>query len=442
MTAKYRSLSVHLESLPMVPDKFYIALYRTQIQKHFMLGKDDGKLRQREFEYLVERIEQTSGIRLSLSTLKRLWRDEVTQLPHPSTLNALVSVLDYNSWSDFKLANAEVVPSPAVPSPEKKVSKSSSRVRWIGLVAAGSVAAFFLLQAFNRESSRKLVLPDNIPFAANKVVTMGVPNTVEFSYDVTGIEADSFFIQQSWDPRNKIAIDPRKHYFSSIYYLPGFHRAKLIVNDSVVSKSRIHIKTNGWFPVLEYRDRSHEPFYLDTVGSHRDGVLHATEKFITSAGIDVGKPFQLRYYNIRDFDSLRSDNFTLEAKIKMDKAKNIACPFSQVVIVAEENIFFLQMTASGCVGELGLQFGENFQRAKDTDLSAFGLDMYQWQSLRIACIDKSVAISLNGSTVHNLRFEKDFGKVVGIVFSFNSPAALDDVTLSNSNQDIIYSDSF
>ena len=52
--------------------------------------------------------EEKSGIKLSLSTLKRLWKKDYDQTPHPSTLQALVSLLGYKDWQEFKLQKAPV----------------------------------------------------------------------------------------------------------------------------------------------------------------------------------------------------------------------------------------------------------------------------------------------------------------------------------------------
>ena len=89
----------------MPVDRDYIILYRTLIEKKFMLGNGEGKLKQREIEYLSNLIEEKSRVKLSISTLKRLWKADLQQLPHPTTLDALVSILDFKDWQDFKKQN-------------------------------------------------------------------------------------------------------------------------------------------------------------------------------------------------------------------------------------------------------------------------------------------------------------------------------------------------
>lgn len=427
----------------MAADKDYIEYYRAQVQAR-LWSDPHTRPRQRELEQLADQIEQRSGIRLSLSTLKRLWRDDVTQVPHPSTLNALVSVLGHASWADFKQATvleAELQPT-SIP-PTKPARRIANTWWWAAAASAALVTLLVLLQATNRTASpRPLVLPADIPFQADKIVTIGVPNTVQFRYDVSNITADSFFIQQSWDPRDKEVIDPASHYRSSVYYLPGFHRAKLIVNDSIVRKVRIHIKTDGWLPVAEYNDDSREPFYLDKITSPGTGDLHITEAQLAAAGVDISQRFQLRYYNIRDFDHIRSDSFMLQARLRLDSLQNMSCPRAQVTIVTEEDIFYLQLTMPGCVGELYLGMGETRLSGKNHDLSALGCNLYDWQTVQIHNKGKQVTISLNHQPVHTISYKKDFGRIVGIVFNFISPGAIDDVSLQNGRGDVIYETAF
>jgi len=91
-------------------EKEYIARCKRLIEEQLHLVSDDGTLRQRDLESLADSIEERSGIRLSLSTLKRLWKKDYDQVPHPSTLQALVSVLGYKDWQEFRLKQALFLP--------------------------------------------------------------------------------------------------------------------------------------------------------------------------------------------------------------------------------------------------------------------------------------------------------------------------------------------
>jgi hypothetical protein len=434
----------------MSSDKDYILLYRTLIEKKLMLGNGDGKLKQRELEYLGNLIEEKSKIKLSISTLKRLWRTDLNQLPHPSTLDALVSILDFNDWQDFKKQNATTA-APEVVQPrndiglEKKIRKVPAL---IGLAVIVLVGSFFVIQGFNRKDKNSISISKEVVFTADKTVTFGVPNTVMFNYDLSGVQADSFFLQQSWNPRDKVKIDPKKNYYSVIYYTPGFHFARIIANDSILKFRNVHIKTDGWLPIVKYDIRDKKHMYLDPLTINKNGLLRVTSDDFYKASVDITQDFYLRYYNIRDFDGVDAANFDLETRMKCDKlavdgrSGSVACPTAEIMIITEQNVFFVPLTIKGCVSELDLLMGEVYKGGKDNDLSTFGTDVYDWQSLRIRSEDKKVKIFLNGTVVHELTYKNDFGKIKGLIYTFTGPGSMDFVKMRNIKGEVMYADEF
>ena len=219
------------------------------IEEKFHFENDGGTLRQRDLEYLADSIEERSGIKLSLSTLKRVWKKDYDQTPHPSTLQALVSVLGFKDWQEFKL---KTTPAPIIAAPQKNHAPSFRR--WMASDRSWPSAILFWLIAFRpgKQDKRKPLVKGPVTFTGNKTVSQGVPSTIVFNYDVSNVVADSFFFQQAWNEMEKVKIDPKGHYYSNIYYYPGFHKAKLIANDSVIKRFRVHITTNGWLPLVRY----------------------------------------------------------------------------------------------------------------------------------------------------------------------------------------------
>ncbi len=430
----------------MTADHDYIVLYRTLVEKKFLLGGGDGRLKQRELEYLCNLIEEKSKVRLSISTLKRIWRQEVLQLPHPSTLDALVSILDYKDWQDFKKQNSTI-------SLDIEASRSESKKKiafnalpvfvFIGVFIL--TVGFFVLQGFDKKA-KGVVVSKAVQFTADKTVMFGVPSTVIFRYDLSGVKADSFFLQQSWNPRDKVIIDPMKNYYSAIYYTPGFHFARIMANDSILKFEKVHIKTKGWFPIVKYDFRDKRTLYLDTASIQHDGTMQITNETLQKANVDLSKDFYLRYYNIRDFDGITSDNFELETKLKCDKLSSISntvsCPLMEIMFITEENVFYVPLTSRGCVGELDLLVGEIYKSGKDNDLSAFGTEVYDWQNLRIRSENKKVTIFLNGNSIYELQYQKDFGKIKGLIYTFTGAGSVDFLRVKNLNDDIVYADDF
>src|SRR4029078_158709 len=135
--------------------------------------------------------------------------------------------------------------------------------RWIAVTAVVAILVLFWLIAFRpgRQDKRKPVIKGTVTFTGNKTVSQGVPNTVVFNYDLSNVIADSFFFQQAWNNQEKVKIDPKEHYYSNIYYYPRFHKAKLIANDSIIKRFRVHITTNGWLPLVRYSITDDRPIY-------------------------------------------------------------------------------------------------------------------------------------------------------------------------------------
>ena len=425
----------------MLSEREYINRFRTSVEKKLLLGNSDGKLKQRDFEYLAKLIEEKSKIRLSLSTLKRLWKNDYSQEPHPATLDAMASILGFDSWQSFK-TNQRAEGQNEEPLLQPIQRKRS--VVWpiaVGLSALVVFAIFLLLQGFNR-SEKNLVLPETIVFKADKTVTSGVPNTVLFTYDVKDVKADSFFIQQSWNPLNKVRIDPKNNYLSSIYYIPGFHRAKLIVNDSIVRRERIHIKTDGWMPILQYDLRDNSPYYLDQRKMFRDGKMVMEAETLTAANVEINKKFSLKYYNIRDFDGVDSDNFSIETSFKHDSVGSALCPIAELTILTEEHIYYIPITSKGCVGDLRIKIGEVEKSSKDNNLTGLGTNVYEWQKLRIENRNKNATVFLNDDEAIQIKYERDFGKIVGLAYTFNGTGSVDYITLKDKDGKMIYQDDF
>ena len=432
----------------MSTDREYIVLYRSLIEKKFMLGNGEGKLKQRELEYVGNLVEEKSNIKLSISTLKRLWRNDLTQFPHPSTLDALVSILDFKDWQAFKTFHAghlQVADVPPHQLKRKALVRALPGVVTLGVIIL--IVSFFILQGFNKKG-KGVFVSGNVVFSADKTVTSGVPNTVMFHYDLSGVEADSFFIQQSWNPRDKTRIDPEKNYYAATYYTPGFHWARVMANDSILKFVNVHIKTDGWFPLVKYEIRDKKHLYPDAKAIHANGTIRTTPEILSRANVDLSKDFYLRYYNIRDFEGITSDSFDLETRIKCDnlsfegRTGTIPCPHMEIMLITEENVFFVPLTRKGCVSELDLLVGEVYKGGKDNDLSALGTEVYDWQVLQIRNENKRVTITLNGFLVHELEYKKDFGKIKGIIYTFTGHGSVDFLRFKNLKGELVYADEF
>jgi len=426
-----------------LPEKDYIAKCKQLIEEKFHFETDNGTIRQRDLDYLSDQIEAISGIRLSLSTLKRLWKKDYDQVPHPSTLQALVSVLGYKDWQAFKSKESDQPEESAV-SGEKK--KPAHIYLWISLavIIILILSVSLITLRSGKPGASRPVMNGPVTFTGNKTLATGTPNTIVFNYDVSNVIADSFSFQQSWDEKERVLIDPQKHYYSAIYYYPGFHRAKLIANDSILKRFKVHILTDGWMPLIRSRnpDPAILPVYLQKDQYIKDGQLHINPQGLANSRINDQKDFVLSYYNIREFSGINSDNFSIDTRVMLYNANEMTCPTAELVIICEENIFFVNLIRKGCERNSSLRIGEVYEDGVQHDLSGFGRDLEKWQRLQVQVVNKKATILIEGQPVRTISFKQDFGKVMGLAYHFTGMGAIDYVRLHNSGGQLVYDEEF
>lgn len=417
--------------MPANSDHDLIQLCKQQIAEKLQLGGSSGQFRSRDLEYLANEIEAVSGIKLSISTLKRIWKKDYDQMPHPATLNALVAILGFEDWQRFRQHFQETGAG------EPLAANTTNNFQ--PLIIPLLLCSLLFLAVFNRTGdpsepaagSNGVQINGEVIFSADKMESVGVPNSVIFHYDVSQVKADSFFIQQSWNPRNKIRIDPQQHYLSDIYYTPGFHYARLIANDSILQFLPVHIRTDGWLSLVKYNLRDKLPIYLSRLNTEKNGTVSVDENILREAGVDTGQDFFLRYYQIRDFGEVYFDNFSLKTRLRNDSIRNTICPLMELMIITEVNVSFVSFSPKGCVANLGLLIGEQQRRAADNDLSAFGTDVYNWQDVELRVVDKLATVYLNKQAIYELPFQDDFGKVVGVIVTFKGSGSVDGLSIES-----------
>ncbi len=392
-----------------------------------------GAWRQRELERFQRDLSDRTGVRLSLSTLKRLWKNQFAQLPHAATLDALAQFLDYQDWHDFKASQGS--PDPA---PKESSTRKTSLILSAAIIVFG-VALVVVANLGFSPSDRPVRILGDVGFEVDKTVASGVPNTILFRYDVGDVEADSFFIQQSWNKLMRKPIDPADEVYASVYYIPGFHRGKLLANDSIIATRRVHILTDGWLPYARYNYEDPEPIYLEPLED--SGVLTVAKDDFAEKVRDMSKDWVITYTNVADFRTT-SDSFELSTALQLADLFEEACSYVEMRILTEEHIFYVQLTNRGCEAGLELKVGETILDGQTTDLSALGTDLQQWNDVRLRVEDKHASIFLNGVEVRQLVYEQSFGGIKGIAFRFTGRGLVDYVSLRDGKGDIVYHEDF
>ncbi|PZR29176.1 MAG: hypothetical protein DI535_03950 [Citrobacter freundii] len=405
----------------MTDVQFFIEKYRALVETRIGWGKSDDWQSQ-DFENLSGEIFKKTGVLLSASTLKRIWgKVRYNSTPNLATLDALARFADFPNWRSFCHSQEEEI---AVTPEEPKVTKRNYRIPLLVVIA---IAALTLIAFVLQQQSVKTLRYSKILFSS-KPVTSGIPNTVIFEYDASGSNADSIFIQQNWDERRRFRVDKNRHEYASTYYLPGYYRAKLVLDDSVVKEHDLLIESD-WIGVLE---KEPIPAYLPRELYMKDGRmgLEETDLNIDPKDYRNEPPIFLLSRVSRDME-VPSENFELSVLLQNTFTRVSApCREASVMLLGTGGVIRIPMSAPGCVGDLLLRLGDRAIAGNTHNLSGFGVDFNRPVQLMCAASSGEINISLNDSPVFRDKFPKGIGRIVGVRIAFTGSGTVRHFRLS------------
>ncbi len=414
------------------PHSAYIIRCLELIEEKLQWGSAHG-WKQRDFEQLSDLIFEKTGTRLSLSTLKRIWTGTFSSAPQPATLNALALFIGFESWNHFRAS---------VGNGEKKVDNVKSRKSWsrkkiITLIALPLIVGVVTVVVFTLGFRAGDNSDENkVPFT-HKILSSGVPNTVVFSFNLDSISASRFYFQQTWNDKTRVSIPSRSNNYTSIYYYPGYHTAKLFAGNKKIAEEKVLIKTKGW-EAMAYADTPLKmPAYLSD--SINDGLLYIPVEAIErkKGGITKGE-FCVRFYNIGTFDSISADDFELTARLRNDiEHGGLTCQDVRFFIFGEQKMMVIPFSSPGCVGNLNLSVSDTYIAGQNNDLSALGINLSEWQNISLTGHQNTLSIVTNKTSL-KASYKKAMGKLMGIMIEFKGSGALDSVVLKSKAGDPVH----
>lgn len=415
----------------------YLNACKKQIEEK-LNWPDSSNWKQRDFLNLISLINDKTGICLSLSTLKRIWKKDYSSTPHPSTLDAFAQFLDFENWLCFKDNN-----SPQTGNIKKRETVNTKLIVLTTSILVLLIGIIFIQSKKQPESTSGVFYnPSEVEFTCNTTVSHGVPNTVIFTYNTSKVQADSFFIQQSWDRFRRDEIKKNNTKLTSTYMYPGYHKAKLVANDSIIKEVGVRINTNGWLAMTRYDYRDLSPTYIKDIDIIKNSKLHIAKSHLEKYNVSINKQLMSTYYLVNNFDGLSSSDFSFETKVKCDSIVNINCPYIGIVITGEGEMNFIPLITKGCVGEAFFKIGDTMLGGKDNDLSAFGLDVYNWHKLKIEVKNKYAKVFINDSLSFETSFNTDIKEITGCNINFSGTGSIDYVRFKNEQNEEVYFEDF
>lgn len=398
------------------------------------------RLTQRDMELLCDNIEKKTNVLISLSTMKRLLNGQFSRMPQVATLNAISNYLGYENWQDFKIKQ-QPKEEPAMAAPAPPPAKPKRKLSFIGAGIVALVVVVVLL-AYSKFSLQPSAMAKKAEFGARKTTSHDLPNTVVFNYNIDQLEGDSFFIQQSWDRNRRVRIYKNNYTLTDIYYEPGYHKAKLIVNDQVIKTVDVSIPTNGWFFYAVPRVKGSLPVYIKKEQLAKNGIMGLEENELAQHGINNANEHIYCYAFFPGIQPVSSDNFILKARIRVANIHNVACLTMMPEVYTQNSFIYFRATTPGCTSEIDAMFGEKHLSGKTNDLSGFGCDVTQWQDYEMEVRDRKATVRINGKEVFAIDYDTSAGAITGLGFISNGLVAVDHAELKGLDGRVVFSNQF
>ena len=421
--------------MTMNHDTEYLQLCITLIEQKLNWRPAD-EWRNYEFTGLSEKILDVTSVNLSATTLKRIFgKLKYESLPSSATLNALAAFLGYASWMDFKSKQPLNKQEPGKTTTARKKFLLQHKV-WPMTAVAAVIIVILAFTFLSGKSVQPLRNEKEIVFTS-KPLAIGLPNSVVFNVDLKGNKPNKIVIQQSWDSTRTVTLQPGQKEATGIYYLPGYFRAKLILDGKIIKEHDLFIRSDNWIATIDHQPI---PTYIKKDNLFLKDEMAVSENVLKEIK-KITEPTWLTYHLVKPFGGLQSDNFTLESSIKNTFAEGPAvCKTAKVFVLCSKGAFIIPFTIPGCTSDINLMANDHYLDGNSNDLSSFSADLSEWASVKVEVKDRVMKIFLNDKLVRQETYKADAGEVVGIRFSFLGAGAVKNVKLLNGKEEKVYAD--
>lgn len=398
-----------------------------------------GNMTQRDFEHISTELQKKSGIVISGITIKRLANGSFSRMPQIATLNAIANYFDFKTWQEYKASvsrNEKSGHTPQKASPAQKKKLALPATLGLVLLAIILTGLYFLPSKWQNNGFEKA------SFSARKTTGNDIPNTVVFNYNIDDVQADSFFIQQSWDKNRRVRIYKNTHTLTDIYYEPGYHIAKLIANDSIIKAVPVSVPTRDWVFYANENKIKYQTEYIKAERPIDKGVLSLSPADLIKNRIAPEKGKLYLYSYFPEKQEVSSENFSLKTRVRMTEITNNFCPYIAIEVYAQRYFMLIKSTSKGCASEAVVYLGEKKISGKDTNLAAISFDVTQWTDVELTVKNKHATIKINGKDSFSGSYKNDTKLITGLSFISNGLCEVDNVELKGLDGGMVYRNDF
>lgn len=407
------------------------------------LGINNYNLKHTDFLKLSDEIYNATNISISISTLRRVFKENFSGYPQISTLDAFAKYLGYNDWKTYLKENTI--------SNEKGLEINKRRLIpgkkvIYGISGTILIALILYLIYFKFKSSETNY--ENVEFSYQDFDHTEMPVTVYFRYNLHGIKCDSASIQPlGWATAamgDEFSIDPSDSIASYSYLWPEPFTAKLTVDGKIVKQLKIKLVTNTWKASLSNMKNTFYVKYFDDKEIYTQGKLAFSDNVLINNNFSKDDIEKTAFHLFKDFHDIDGDTLHFETRIKNCLLVRTEEGGNTTLFLFFENAMIQLPLAlvKSIQGELHYIAINKYFSSKKNNLSFLYTNLEEWNLLRIETNDKTFKLSINDSLVFETKYDINAGKLTGIRYVFNGMGEVDYVRFYNNDNRLIYNDEF
>lgn len=393
-----------------------------------------------EFTKLSTQITNVTGISISVSSIRRLYKNtseaESVYNPQMETKNALAIFLKYENWAHY--CQNQNYSSTVNKNVKTKKFWNFTIISITGLVLI--VGILIKLFVFNKIDTEKVL------FEGQNLFNNKIPHTVTIKYDLADYKGP-FYVDwgeyplDGTAPEKSTLLPSKSGLISHTYYTSSSYNIKLLdKSNHVIKNVNTYISTTGWDcyvvqPDLKIKIDSSQFYFSDS--------LHANIEYAIAKGIDTIQPYRVIYRNTREFNLQGEDLYFSTGFMPIFRSGYVECNHVQVKLSGKTGTFLITLIAEGCSANIETFIIGNQQfNGISSNLDGFVVESGKHQFLEIVVKDFEATILLNNKKVFSTIYEEGIGEIVGIRYEFKGLGIIEDYLLANANKQKIYSAGF
>jgi hypothetical protein len=375
---------------------------------------------------------------LGLSTLRRIFDENYSKVPHLTTLDALAKYVGYSNWNAYKKEQ--------LPESSKKSERHSKKINYSAILIVSvivivlAICSFYIIKKHSKKDIYK-----NVTFSYSIKESYEVPQSVTFYYNIKDIDCDK---AQIWPLgyKNDVAdIDKNDTVLVSSYGWYNTFWPKLVIDDSIVRVLKIDIQSHVWktavanyIPKVEFFQE-----YWDDKEIFTKGTLGIDDNILKKHNFTYNNLDRVYYVKATDFTNIHQDSLHFETKFKSKSIhKNTRAGIHVIRLAFEKSLFVIPVNENNHnITQWAILFN-HFLDPQKTDLSIFEIKPNEWNTLSYRTSDKHLQIIINDSLLFESDYDIEPGHLKHVAFEFMGLGEVDYVRFYNQQGELIYNDEF